>query len=260
MDPFLEDPEVFPDLHDRFVTHLSERLQASLPPPYYAALGRRVWIEASHCRIGPDVTVRRGLGRSEEARGCTAVAAAPVGRSVVIRVPHDETREPFVEVYVGRRDERRLVTSIELLSPANKTPGEHGRELYLRKQQELLGRQVHLVEIDLLRGGQHTTAVPEEKARAGAGLFDYHATIHRFDRLEDFEVFPIRLEERLPAIPIPLLPGDGPVNIDLQALLDQCYDAGPYRFEIDYCIQNLAPPLSAGRREWAESLLSSPPA
>jgi hypothetical protein len=65
-----------------------------------------------------------------------------------------------VEIYVGSGSQRRLVTAIEVLSPTNKAQGEHGRDLYIRKQQEILGGKVHLVEIDLLRGGQHTTAVP----------------------------------------------------------------------------------------------------
>ena len=58
---------------------------------------------------------------------------------------------------------RALVTAIEFLSPSNKTPGKRGRELYLRKQREMLDSPAHLVEIDLLRGGVHSTAVPLER-------------------------------------------------------------------------------------------------
>lgn len=42
-------------------------------------------------------------------------------------MPHDERREPFLEVYVRQGSDKRLVTSIEILSLTNKTPGEHGR-------------------------------------------------------------------------------------------------------------------------------------
>jgi hypothetical protein len=69
---------------------------------------------------------------------------------VVVRVPQIETHESFVEVFRGRGKEKRLVTSIELLSLSNKMAGSRGRNLYLRKQQELLQGQVHLLEIDLL--------------------------------------------------------------------------------------------------------------
>ena len=56
----------------------------------------------------------------------------PVGRPVVVKVAHDEFREPFVEIYARHDTGKRLVTSIEVLSLSNKTPGEHGRDLYLQ--------------------------------------------------------------------------------------------------------------------------------
>src|SRR5262249_3912993 len=49
--------------------------------------------------------------------------------------------------------ERRLVTSIEVLSPSNKKKGSEGWNQYLRKRQALLLGKANLVEIDLLRGG-----------------------------------------------------------------------------------------------------------
>ncbi len=152
----------------------------------------------------------------------------------MVHVPHDQRSETFVEIYCGPRSERRLVTSIELLSLTNKTPGEHGRDLYLRKQREILESKVHLVEIDLLRDGEHTTAVPLDRLRQQADEFEYHVSIHRFDNLEDYFVYSIRLDESLPEIAVPLLPGDAAVLLDLQAVFQRTYDAGPYRREIDY--------------------------
>ena len=96
---------------------------------------------------------------------------APRRRPVVVKVLHDEFREPFVEIYVRTEGGRRLVTSIEVLSPSNKTPGDKGRDLFLRKQKELLSGKVNLVDIDLLRGGKHATAVPLEQALAACGSF-----------------------------------------------------------------------------------------
>ena len=260
MDPYLESPEIFPDFHDSFITYLREALQASLPAPYFAALGRRVWIEVSRRSIGPDVEVRRGHApspRRTEPVGATAVADRPVARPIVVKVAHDEFREPFIEIYTRGEEGKRLVASIEVLSLANKTPGEHGRDLYRRKQKELLGSQVHLVEIDLLRGGEHATAVPLEAARDACGPFDYHVSVHPFDDLETFLVYPIRLEDRLPPIAIPLLPGDPPVTLDLQAVFDRCYDAGPYAREIRYGVDAVIPPLGPDRAAWAERIVQA---
>jgi hypothetical protein len=59
MDPFLENPDIFPDFHERFITYVSDSIQERLPPPYIAAIGRRAWIEVSERFIGPDVQVVR---------------------------------------------------------------------------------------------------------------------------------------------------------------------------------------------------------
>ncbi len=263
MDPYLEHPAFFPGLHDSMITYLRESLQATLPEPYYAEIGDRVWVEMSSRSIGPDVKVlRTDEDRAEEPasegfvteEGRAGVSTA-IRRKVVIHVPHDEFVEPFLQIFAKLEGER-LVTSIEVLSLANKTPGEHGRELYLRKQTELLSSQVHLVEIDLLRGGEHATAVPYELLHEKASPLDYHVCIHHFDNLEDYIVYPVCLEERLPEIDIPLLPGDGSIAVDLQKVFQRCYETGPYHRRLDYQALKPDPPLSAGQAKWATGLLA----
>lgn len=259
MDPYLEHPDVFAGLHDGIIAYLRESLQPTLPPPYYADIGRRAWIEVSERYIGPDVNVlrtRSGEARKKDGNGGVATATRTAIRPLVIHVPHDEQRELFVEVYAGRGKNRRLVTSIEVLSPSNKKPGEEGRNLYLRKQRELLGSKVHLVEIDLLRGGEHTTTVPYQRLFATAGPFDYHVCVHHFDNLEDYFVYPIQLADPLPTVSIPLLPGDGAVCLDLQAVFTRSYDTGPYTREIDYRRDRPMPPLSAKQARWAKQCLA----
>lgn len=256
MDPYLEHPDIFPDFHDRFVTYVSDAIQPHLPEPYYAALGRRAWIEVSERYVGPDIDVVRPRTESAKSGSSVAVADRPTTEPLVIHVPHDERVEPIVEICMGRGSERRLVTTIEVLSPSNKTPGEHGRDLYLRKQREILHSKVHLVEIDLLRDGQHTTAVPLDRLEAKSGRFDYHVCVHQFDNLEDYFVYPVQLAQPLPQIHIPLLPGDGEVGLDLQVVFQRTYDAGPYRREIDYREDIPTPPLSEDQLTWATELIS----
>jgi len=254
MDPYLEHPAVFPGLHNRLIVVLSELLQAALPAPYYAEIGERVWVEVSQRFIEPDgIVLRPDTGRERVER--PVATAEPRIRPVVVTVPHDERREPFLEILAPGEGSERLVTAIEFLSPSNKTPGERGRELYLRKQREILDSPAHLVEIDLLRGGVHTTAVPLERLRAQVGPLDYHASVHRSDRFEDYLVYPIRLEERLPEIGIPLLHDDPDVPLDLQALLDRVYDNGPYRRRIRYAVAVPVPPLRPDQAAWAVDVI-----
>jgi hypothetical protein len=260
MDPYLENPEIFPDFHDSFITYLREDLQPKLPASYFAVLGRRVWMEMSRQLIGPDVEVRhtaRLSGRVPESARSVAVATSPEAHPVVVRVAHDEFREPLIEIYARSDQGKRLVASIEMLSITNKTPGEHGRDLYRRKQGEILASQVHLVEIDLLRGGQHTTAVPLRAIVDACGLYDYHALVHGFDDVETFFVYPINLEDRLPLVAIPLLPGDSAVTVNLQAVFNRCYDAGPYAREIRYGEDVLIPPLEIEKADWVAEVLKT---
>src|SRR5262249_13162389 len=135
------------------------------------------------------------------------------------------------------------------------TPGDHGRDLYVQKQREVLRSEVHLVEIDLLRAGTHCTAVPLEPALAQAGPFDYHVCVHRFDRFDEYVVYPIQLAARLPILAIPWLPGDADVRLDLQAVLDRCYDTGLYSRSVNYRTLTTVPPLTPDQVTWAEQWL-----
>jgi hypothetical protein len=258
MDPFLEHPSLFPGLHSRMIAGLSEALQARLPEPYFAAIGERIWVEVSGRDIEPDVNVLSGdrpPARRPEDAGGAAVSRVARSQPVVVTVPLDEGRETWLEIRTRHDAGERVVTSIELLGLANKAPGQRGRDLYLRKQRELLDSPTHLVEIDLLRAGAHATAVPRDLAVARAGPFDYHVSIHSFDQIEDFLVYPIRLDDRLPEIAVPLLPGDPDVMIDLQSIFDRCYDTGPYRRRVRYAEGTPVPPLRPDQEGWASQLL-----
>lgn len=244
MDPFLEQPIIFPDFHAGFVAAMRALLQPELPSPYYAAMGRRAWVEVTERSIGPDVAVMHNTRQSEHSGGGIAVAEPNVTQPVVIHVPHDERVETLIEVCEGRGSERRVVTVIEVLSPSNKTMGEHGRNLYLQKQQELLQSKTHLIEIDLLRAGLHSTAVPRDRLQRKVTRYDYHVCLHRFDKFEDYFVYPFRLTDQLPTVSVPLLPGDGDVKLDLQAVFQRTYEEGPYSREIDYQRDTIEPPVA----------------
>ena len=253
MDPYLESPDWFPCLHDGLIFGILESLQSRLPESYYAQSTQRVWLEVSHRSVEPDVNVIAAGRRSspwETENGGVAVAdhvelAEPVVVSVE-SVENDPYEESFIEIRRRQGSAIRLVASIEVLSPANKTLASPGREKYLNKQRETLAGQVHLVEVDLLRGGAHTTAVPRDIAIEKAGVFDYHVCVHRFDRPGNFLVDPIRLEDCLPGIAIPLLPGDPEVALSLQDVFDRAYNAGPYRRALSYQEEAIVPPLTPG--------------
>jgi hypothetical protein len=269
MDPYLENPRLFPGLHSGLTFVIKQLLQPSLPKAYYAESDQYVWLETSQRYVEPDVNVmseRHGHKprRRKTSRGGVAVAEAETGLEAsppviiaVETVEHEEHVERFVEIHELRNGRDRLVATIEVVSPANKTPSHPGYDKYRDKQREVLASQAHLIEIDLLRKGAHVTAVPRALARTKAGPFDYHVSIHRFDRPGDFFVYPIRLEQSLPVISIPLLPGDPEVLLDVQAAFNMAYDAGPYQKRIRYGEDPIRPSLPPEQAKWARSIVKA---
>jgi Protein of unknown function (DUF4058) len=266
MDPYVERSRWFRGLHNSLIFCLQEALQPLLPAPYFALSGELVWMEGSERYVEPDVDVFRRVPsgpreavESGEEDGVATLLAEAEEEPVIVAVPQqpdEERTEPYLEIYARREGEDRLVTSIEVLSLTNKTLGSEGRQKYLEKQQEILSGQVNLVEVDLLRGGAHSSAVPLWLAKEKAGLFDYHVSIRRFDRPGEFLVYPIPLQHRLPTIRIPLQPGDPSVPISLQAVFQRAYEAGPYRRAVRYREDQIDPPLTTAQATWASQILA----
>lgn len=261
MDPWLEHPAIFPDLHNAFIIELGNVINARLPRPYYATSGSRIWIDRSYRLVEPDLNVlypSSAATRSSAKKRASSdgTATKPKRIHIAQAIENDETAEWFLEIY-ARPGNEQLVTSIELLSPANKKPGHTGRELYQKKQDEILRSRVHLVEIDLLRGGMHTTAVPRVVLEEKCGAFDYHVSIRPFDEPDEFLIYAWTLEAELPRITVPLLPGEAAVVVNLRAILDTCYDGRNYDRRVQYRKQKPMPPLARSQKAWAERILKA---
>lgn len=235
MDPYLENPAFWRGFHASLIVHLQDALNRNLPPGFAAGVDERCYV------VPAERNIYAGVAGTE--------AGAPTG---VVSVSADQQRERFIEILAPGEDER-VVAVIELLSPANKALGSVGRKAYRRKQEEVLRSAAHLVEIDLLRGGAHTVAVPR-RGLSRFGPHNYLVSLHRADRSHEFAFYLNQLSEGLPLIRVPL-EGDAPdVLLDLQAAFERAYDAGPYTRRVDYG-REPEPPLSAEDAAWADTLL-----
>jgi hypothetical protein len=248
MDPYLE-PH-WGDVHTRLVTYASDQLQKVLPKDLRARVEERVVVSGlgPPRSVYPDVRVIEADRKSRRrSKGAVSVAVA---EPLVIDLPDEPETHTFVEI----RDisaGSRLVTVLEVLSPSNKKPGE-AQEQYLRKQLEVLQPEVNLVEIDLLRAGDWIVALPMEALTPKARTL-YRVVVRRGWKRFQAEYYPISLEKRLPRIKVPLRPTDTDVSLDLQALLDQCYENGGYD-DIDYTADP-EPPLPGPAARWVAQLL-----
>ena len=63
-----------------------------------------------------------------------------------------------------------------------------------------------------------------------------------------------RLSDRLPTFCVPLDPGLEPVPVELQPLVDRCYDNRKYARQVRYD-RPPDPPLTPEQRAWAEGVL-----
>lgn len=196
----------------------------------------------------PDVRVIETERVSRRAgHGGTSIAVA---EPLVIELPDELETQRFIEIREVST-EARLVTAIEVLSPTNKEPGD-GQEQYLRKQQELRQAGVSLVEIVLLRDGDWVVAVPVDALELKVRT-PYRVVVRRGWRRLQAEYYAISLSDRLPKIRVPLRPTDSDVPLDLQGLLDQCYENGGYD-DIDYA-RSPEPRLPPAMARWAAQLL-----
>jgi hypothetical protein len=243
MNPYLEQADTWEDFHTNFITHAQKALAAVVGPNYLVKIEVRLYLHELSAEE------RRFLGRSDLGLVPSGGQTEGTGRGVQpapvrLQMPAvDVQRHSSLEIRDRRN--RRLVTAIELLSPTNKTPGPD-RDDYLRKRMQLFAQRVHFVEIDLRRGGQRPRP-PELPA------CDYYALVARVDEWPHVGMWPIRLRDRLPAIPIPLSPPDADARLDLQDVLNAAYD------DVDYGKyiygESPEPPLSPEDAAWARQFV-----
>lgn len=249
MDPYLEDPELWPDVHHELISVIREKLNSQLRPRYVARVELRVYMESDDdpnplVRV-PDIEISAGRpGNQQRSGGYNgSTGALTITTPVIISSdPIEEARIEILEV-----SNKKLVTVIEILSPTNKRTG-NGRNSFLEKRAEVLQSSANWLEIDLLRDGSRSP---------GLGRFAKHPYLvfsspYRFRTTRKY--WPIKLEDRLPVIGIPLKHPDPEAPLDLQAALETAYDRGAYDLTIDYT-KPANPPMTTTQAKWAKSIV-----
>jgi hypothetical protein len=214
MDPYLEDEAMWPVFHHQLVMCLYQILLPLLIDRYRARVAQRHYI-------------------TEQA--------------LFTSIVREEHHEDYIEI--RQRSDGRLVTLLDIVSPANKVTTS-GRTAYLEKRQE--GRKVNanLVELDLVLQGQPTL----EYSRDGLPDWDYAVTVTRSTQPERYEIYTATLQKRLPRFRLPFASDDRDTVLDLHTAFTQCYDRGGFAAKIDYT-RDPATPLNAEDRQWLNEIL-----
>ncbi len=244
MDPYLERPGLWPDVHVALISGLQDHLVPRVPERYYVAVEVREYTSEPEelAFVGrADVGVA-GPGTGDASGG----EPRSTPQSVVVVVPLPESvREAYLEVRESGTDE--VVTVIEVLSPKNKRRGE-GRRQYETKRLQVLGSLTNLIEIDLLRAGD-PMPVSHPPARS-----DYRILVSRGERRPKADLIPFGVQDEIPRFPLPLRRGDVEPEVDIAAVLRDVYSRKGYERRVDYG-QPPVPPFDGRDAEWADALL-----
>jgi len=229
VNPYIEAEWYWGDFHTHFLVELSLQLLDRLPGNYDARIKEQaLLLTPDEKKIRePDISVTQSgtpyRGSEAKSVGGTAVANEPV---LLEMLPLTLIEETLVWIEIIHREDDELITSIELLSPTNKDT--RGREDFRAKRNALLRAGVHLVDLDLLLGGDRF------EFREPLPPAHFYAFIARGQAKRMVEVHRWTLHDPLPTIPIPLRAPDKDATIDLQDVYQTTFDRARYPRRLEY--------------------------
>ena len=258
MDPWPE--RYWNDVHPRVIEEIADQISDALPGGLFVSVRRDVYV------VDPESPRTRQLHEPDVAVGEHRPATAPgarqandgggvaVAEPIRLVVADDRVSQGHLEIR-DLRDDRRLVTSIEVFSPTNKR-GRLARAEYVRKRTAYFRAGANVVEVDLLRAGRHLGAVSLDSLR-DEDVTAYKCCVRRPGSVTGssvgpatVEYYPIPLRDRLPRVRVPLRPTDPDVVVDLQQPIDVVYARRRLGEQIDYA-RRLTPPLPPPGAAWA---------
>jgi hypothetical protein len=250
MDPYLESPAIWPDVHHGLISGIQAALSPGLRPRYVARVELRVYIsdddDPGREALVPDVRVEKSPRRKGTKKTKAEPALAIAEPLIVPTLLDEEIKEAYLKITHLESD--TLVTIIEVLSPTNKIRGSRGRASFMEKRRDVLNSEVHWVEIDLLRSGApsvtHPPLVPS----------DYRVLVSRAGQRTRARYWPISVRQALPVVGIPLRGKDPDAPLDLGGVFRTVYDRAAYDLSLDYR-QDPQPPLEGEDADWARELL-----
>ncbi|MDZ8222752.1 DUF4058 family protein [Nostoc sp. ChiVER01] len=247
MNPYLENPVFWSELYHRFITAIADTIEENIPPQYRVAIEQRTYLsdDSDSVLFGiPDVSIFSQHKSSQQYSSTTTQTETSEGITVMIPLP-----EHITENYLEIREVSTgfVVTSIEVLSPKNKRPGE-GRKAYQLKRKQVLASLSHLIEIDLLRSGKAMSILGE------VPVTDYQIIVSRSETRPQAKLYGFNVRETIPVFLLPLQSEDTEPIVDLQSLLHGIYNRARYYLAIDYNKEPV-PPLKAEDAVWSDTLL-----
>jgi hypothetical protein len=247
MDPYLEQPGLWVQVHGSLNVDIQRFLTPLLRPRYNVAIEQRTYLTflpADEQSAGiPDILLAEPLDEADE--DIAVITAPMVARPLVGELPMPKV---VTERYLEVRDavNKEVITVIEILSPANKI-GREGRAQYERKRLKVLASLTNLVEIDLIRAGKPFPMKVKQPSH-------YRIVVSRGWQRPKADIYLFGVRDKIPDFPIPLQEEETEPVLPLNQILHELYDLGGYDLAIDYR-QKLSPALADEDAKWVAEIL-----
>ncbi|MEM6253343.1 MAG: DUF4058 family protein [Cyanobacteria bacterium P01_D01_bin.156] len=250
MNPYLEHPDLWPEIHPRFVTALANLLKKAVSERYDVIIRKRVY------RVSGEDSLVVGHSIQESRTVSCGTTTQPHIRSspqqtipTYIAVPQT-IQEDYIEIV--DRQIGTTVTIVETLTPQKKRPGR-GRDNYEQRCEAIFGGDAHFVEIDLLRGWEPISAY-------GPSNIDYRVLVSRSDQRPKAEMYAWQVNAPMPLLTLPISRGQDGENaqaqctVNLKHALDEACVNSNHDFFINYQ-RDPIPPLPPDTKQWLDNLL-----
>ena len=245
MDPFLEHAAEWRGVHTRLIVAISDLIADMLPVQFVVKIEGSVqlidWDGDVDSRMFPDVFISR-KSAIRESQLTTVAIAAPT--TIVTAPNYPKVTYRWLEI--KDRESREVITTIEILSPFNKTG--KGYEEFKAKRKKVIQSQANWLEIDLLRSGKR----PFELV---GGTSDYYAMMRRANS-QEFLIWSMPLRSRLLTIGVPLADGYDDVPLNLQLAVNEVYLRGRFGRDLNYSRPVPPPKLSAENEAWVQARIT----
>ncbi|GJD23552.1 hypothetical protein RIVM261_085080 [Rivularia sp. IAM M-261] len=236
MNPYLENPIFWSELHYRLITAIADAIEENIPLQYNVVIEQRTYLSDDSDsvfskQVAPQHSSTTQLSTSE-------------GITIMMPMP-ENVKESYLEIREIATG--FVVTTIEIISPKNKKAGE-GRKAYENKRKKVLASLSHLVEIDLLRSGKSMSILGE------VAISDYYIVVSRSDIRPKAKLYTFSVQQPIPSFQLPLQSEDIEPILDIQSLLNSIYNRARYNLRIDYNLEPV-PPLKADNAAWCDMVL-----
>lgn len=212
------------------IVYMQEALIEQLPEGYFLEAETTLYVDDSELDervpIRPDISVIKDNDDSFDTSGRTTTLTPPTKRRTKQKIK-------VRSLQILNTENRELVTSIELLSPANKR-GD-GLQQYRKKRQRMLEANVNLVEIDLLRGGHRADTSTTSSSPYLVQVFDGYG--------EELLEWSVGMFDTLPTIPVPLRAEVKPLVLNLQSVFERTFTMSTLSRSLSNNVADLRPPI-----------------